>query len=434
MAGYGSVDSLHDGSSVEGGAATGPPGGGAEFYGEGAGGSPGDSHPKSLFHWGWHNTVLAVLGFIVVAAIVAWFIQLPYYALTPGAAPEVSGLIKVPSSDHHAHKGSVLLVYVELTELRALYYPFFWLDSNAAIYPSSEILGSETTAQYATEGEIDMSTAQQAATVVALQQLGYKVPVVPLGALVYGIIPGTPAAAALQVGDVISEVDGIKVPSYLSLSTRLEALSPFETVHVVVSAYPAGKPHTVTFKLGVFRTTPGGYDCFPAGEGTRYKITEFVAKAGGKSWPLACMGIYPQGSGGPAVDGTAYRIGPLPVKVDLSSEGIVGPSGGAGLHAGAHGGARSGRSHRRAQGRGHRDDVDRRLGRRRRRGRPEDHRGARCGGKRVLRAAPGVHRRKGSRGFPAQGVRREHDWPGRADPGVTRGPYRPDRRELGVAS
>ena len=137
---------------------------------------------------------------------------------TPGQAPQVSSLIKVPSSDRHSHRGSVLLVYVELTPLRALYYPFFWLDPNAAIYPSSEILGTETAAQYATEGEIDMSTAQQAATVVALDELGYKVPVKALGALIYGILPGSPAAASLKVGEVISAVDGVRVSSYVALS------------------------------------------------------------------------------------------------------------------------------------------------------------------------------------------------------------------------
>ena len=272
---------------------------------------------------------MAVIAFIALAAVVAWFIQLPYYALTPGAAPEVSTLIKVPPASHHAHKGSVLLVYVELTQMRALYYPFFWLDSNAAIYPSGEILGTESTAQYATEGEIDMATAQQAATVVALEQLGYKVPVKELGALVYGILPATPAAASLQVGDVISEVDGHKVPTYLALSKTLENLAPGASVHLVVSSYPAGKAHSVTMKLGVFRTTgAGSYDCFAEGKGTRYKITQFVMSAGGKPRPVACMGIYPQGSGGLAIDGTAFKVGPLPVKVDLSSEGIVGPSAG----------------------------------------------------------------------------------------------------------
>jgi PDZ domain-containing protein len=223
-------------------------------------------------------------------------------------------------------------VYVELTPLRAIEYPFFWLDPNAAIDSSASILGSETTAQYATEGEIDMSTAQQAATVAALTQLGYKVPVKALGALVYGILPGSPAAAALQVGDVIGEIDGVSEPTYLDLATKLEALAPYTTVHMVASAYPAGKPRDVTVKLGVFRIQGTGADetlaCFSEGAGTRYKIWEAVTAKGKPAHPIACLGIYPQGSGGPAVDGTAFRVGPLPVKVDLSSEGIVGPSAG----------------------------------------------------------------------------------------------------------
>jgi PDZ domain-containing protein len=328
MAGYGSVDSVHDSSSVEGGPPKGAPAPEAqvEFYGDGA---PAGGGGRSRSGWTWRATVLAVLAFIVAAAVVAWFIQLPYYALTPGAAPEVSGLITVPAPYHHAHRGSVLLVYVELTPLRALYYPFFWLDPNAAIYSSSEILGTETTAQYATEGEIDMSTAQQAATVVALQQLGYKVPVQELGALIYGILPASPAEAALQVGDVISAVNGVKVPTYVGLSTKLEALAPGATVHLVVSAYPAGKARTVTLQLGVFRTTgPGSYSCFAEGKGTKYAITQFQVGTDKRPRSVACLGIYPQGSGGTAVDGTAFKVGPLPVKVDLSSEGIVGPSAG----------------------------------------------------------------------------------------------------------
>jgi PDZ domain-containing protein len=176
-----------------------------------------------------------------------------------------------------------------------------------------------------------MSTAQQAATVVALTSLGYKVPVEALGALVYGILPGSPAASALTVGDVISRLDGIRTPSYQELATRLEAMAPGTTVHMVVSAYPAGKPRDVTVRLGVFRIVGKGASaslmCFSEGAGTKYKIAEFPV-TGGKSRPLACLGIYPQGSGGPAVDGTAFKVGPLPVKVDLSSEGIVGPSAG----------------------------------------------------------------------------------------------------------
>jgi PDZ domain-containing protein len=326
------VDVEHDGSSVEGGYPDDAPGEVAEVSGAGVGAARGRLGSGVPFRWGTRHTLVSILAVILAAAVIAWFIQVPYYALTPGSAPDVSSLIKVPSAHRHSHRGSVLLVYVELTPLRALDYLFFRLDPNATIYPSGSILGGETTAQYATEGEIDMSTAQQAATVVALSHLGYNVPVVARGALVYGILPGSPAASFLQVGDVISKVNGSKVRTYLSLETKLEGLTPGATIHLVVSAYPAGKSRTVTSRLGVFRIQGSGDNatlaCFSEGEGTRFEIWQHATVAGGKPHPIACLGIYPQGSGGPAVDGTAFMVGSLPVKVDLSSEGIVGPSAG----------------------------------------------------------------------------------------------------------
>jgi PDZ domain-containing protein len=332
MAGYGSMNAPHDGSSVEAERPAVAPDDTIEVYGEGTGARSKARRGGDQFSWSTSHTLLAILAVILVAAVVAWFIQLPYYALTPGSAPAVSSLIKVPAADRHSHRGSVLLVYVELTPMRALYYPFFWLDPNATIYPSASILGSESTAQYQTESEIDMATAQQAATVVALEQLGYKVPVVALGALIYGILPGSPAASALQVGQVISKINGFKVSSYLNLQNRLATIAPGTAVRLQVSAYPAGKPRTVTLRLGVFRIEGTGASatltCLPVGEKTRLKIAELVTEKGGKPHAVSCMGIYPQGSGGTAVDGTAFKIGPLPVKVDLSSEGIVGPSAG----------------------------------------------------------------------------------------------------------
>ena len=282
--------------------------------------------------WRPRHVVAAVGAFIVVAAVIATFIQLPYYAITPGSAPMVAGLIRVPAADLHSHRGSVLLVYVEITPIRAIEYPYFWLDSNAAIVSSAAVLGSESTAQYQTEGEIDMATAQQAATVVALRELGYKVPVSALGALVYGVLPGSPAEASLAVGDVISAVDGHKVNGFIQLEQHLELMAPGSTVHLSVSSYPASNAHDVAVRLGVFRVEGTGptapLECFRTGAGTRYPPVKAVTVKGEPAHTVGCLGIYPQGSGGPAVDGTAYRIGKLPVAVDLSSEGIVGPSAG----------------------------------------------------------------------------------------------------------
>jgi len=329
MAGYRSVESVNDEPSVEAerlSDALRASGEGDDGRSSGESSGRGGDEP---FRWRKRHTLLAILAVFLIAVVISIFIQLPYYAITPGSAPDVSRFIAVPKADRHTHRGSVSLVYVEITSLRAIEYPFFWLDPNAEIDPSGSILGVETPAQYATEGEIDMATAQQAATVVALRELGYKVPVVPVGALVYGILPGSPAAAALHVGDVISRLDGKRVPTYANLEKKLEQLVPFTTLHLVVSVYPAGKARTVSLRLGVFRVQ-NAYTlvCSPEGTGTRYRIWKVPTVAGGNPHSIACLGVYPQGSGNAAIDGTAFKVGPLPVKVNLSSEGIVGPSAG----------------------------------------------------------------------------------------------------------
>jgi PDZ domain-containing protein len=327
MGGYKAVEQEHDASSLEGRQRF-----GAAVSDTGSYRSHGRGRSGAHFHWGLWHSVVAVLAVILVAAVIAWFIPLPYYALTPGSAPAVSSLIKVPSAHRHSHRGSVLLVYVELTSMRALYYPFFWLDHQATIYPSAAILGSESAAQYAVEAEIDMETAQQAATVVALTRLGYKVHVEAVGALVYGILPASPASGAIGVGDVISEINGSAIHTYLDLESKLEDSAPGATIHLVVSSYPNGVKHKATMRLGAFRIQGRGsaatLDCFAQGKGTKYKIFQEVTVKGGKAHPIACMGIYAQGEGGSAVDGTAFEVGRLPIKIDLASEGIVGPSAG----------------------------------------------------------------------------------------------------------
>jgi Lon-like protease len=345
MAGYAPVATSHEPPSVEGGAVAGASGNRSDASGEegaeaapsaqadeAGGGGRDASGPRAPFRWKKRHTLLAILAVIVIAAVISAFIQLPYYAITPGSAPNVATLIAIPKADRHSHRGSVLLVYVEITPMRAIEYPFFWLDPNASILPSGAVLGVETPAQYNTEGEIDMATAQQAATVVALKELGYKVPVTAVGALIYGILPGSPASSSLQVGDVIDAVNGKPVSRYLDLQNRLEGLRPYSPVTLGVFAYPAGKKHTVTLRMGVFRIEGKGSSaslvCLPQGQGTNLQIATFVTVREGKPHAVACLGIYPQGSGGPTVDGTAFRIGKLPINVNLSSEGIVGPSAG----------------------------------------------------------------------------------------------------------
>ncbi|MGO9559665.1 MAG: S16 family serine protease [Acidimicrobiales bacterium] len=287
----------------------------------------GDS-PRPPFRWRWGHTVFAIVCVIAIAAIIASLISIPYYAITPGTAQSVEQLIGVPASHGHEHEGQVLLVDVELIPLRAIEWPWFALQSNDQIVGSGALLGSESAAQYQTEGEIDMSDAQQAATVVALNRLGYKVKVSLGGALLYALQPDSPASQSLAVGEVVTSVDGHKVNSAVALGTQLRRYLPGETVSMGVFAYPAGKTRQVSVRLSEWRLQIVGKGknaeanlvCAPYGTDLKYPIDHISPDTGKKVTAAPCIG---------ALDvETNYVVGKLPFRIDLSSEGIIGPSAG----------------------------------------------------------------------------------------------------------
>ena len=104
---------------------------------------------------------LIVVFLIVVAGVVSAEVQVPYYAITPGVAQNVNGLIQLPSGVSYQHAGGVYLTDVYLKQLTALEYPIFEIDSQASIVSSSDVIGFVPVAEYNVEGEIDMSDATQ---------------------------------------------------------------------------------------------------------------------------------------------------------------------------------------------------------------------------------------------------------------------------------
>jgi PDZ domain-containing protein len=272
-----------------------------------------------------------VVALLVVLAAIASFITLPYYALIPGQAQSVEPLISVPSKYDHHHAGSVDLVDVEISQVRAIDWIYFELDNNATVVPESDLLGPETAAQYNTEGVVDMSNAQQAATVVALGRLGYHVRVQNAGALLYALQPGSPAETSLAVGDVVTAVDGTPVTTALGLGEALDSKTPGAAVEIRLHPYSSAKTAEVRMSLGVWRIQGKGaratLQCRPVGPST-LPVARLVVEHGALALPRA-------GQKGRAVSCIGsldtedwYHISKLPIAVNLNSEGIVGPSAG----------------------------------------------------------------------------------------------------------
>ncbi len=247
---------------------------------------------------------IAVLGLLVVILAVIFYASVktaPYYELLPGQAQSVAGLITVPSGHGHRLSGDLLLTDVDVESMNYIQFLPAYFDHDATIVSADDLTADLPVSEYDAQGTVDMSESQLTAESVALRQLGYQVPETDAGVCIYVIEPGSPAWKALQVGDVISSIDGIATPNPSQLVSVLHGdFHPGQTVTLRVGSIMHPTPgHDVTLKLGSIRE-----------DGTVYPLIGI----GDPSADIASMGTQP-----------AYD---MPLALSINSDNIGGPSAG----------------------------------------------------------------------------------------------------------
>ena len=248
-----------------------------------------------------HRWILwGVLLAIVVGLFVTSRITLDYYAIQPGTAQPVQPFITVPPSKAHHVAQPVLLTDVEEARVTALNYLFFKLQSNTVLYPVQSVTGGTSPAELDAQGNLEMSQAETAAKVASLRHLGYPVPATPAGAVIAGTFAGTPAYGVLNVGDVVTAVDGTPTLTAQALTTALTPYRSGQTVTFTVKRNGIGAPVKVPITL---------------------KRT--IVQVDGESIPLL-LGIEPE-------DQVDYTY-PFPVSIDVVD--IGGPSAGLAMTLG----------------------------------------------------------------------------------------------------
>ncbi|HML01060.1 MAG TPA: PDZ domain-containing protein [Acidimicrobiales bacterium] len=259
-----------------------------------------DSRRRRRRRWPLGLLVVTVL----LAAAVLWSVTAtaPYYELLPGQAQEVSQLITVPKGAAHPLHGQVLLTDVEVDTMKYLQFVPAYFDSDATVVPTGELTGNLPLSEFNAEGTVDMEESQQTAAAVALRQLGYAVPERDVGTTVYVVDPGSPAwdQHALQVGDVVTAIDGVPTPNPDALVSALDTHEPGQTVILQVGSVQSPLPgRTVKLVLG--------------------SLTD-----DGTTKPL--IGIGEPSSGIPSMGTQALYS--MPFSVSINSDNIGGPSAG----------------------------------------------------------------------------------------------------------
>ncbi len=246
--------------------------------------------------WPW---ILLILVVVVVATASRW--NLNYYALQPGSAQSVQQFIKVPPDRNHPVTHPVLLTDVEIGRVTALSYLFYRLQGDTSLEPLEDVTGGTPPSQLDAQGNLEMSQAEAAAKTAALRRLGYTVDATASGAVIFGTYPGTPAYGALNVGDVVTAVDGTATPTALALTTTLHHFHSGQAITLTVRRGGSAPPAPVPLTL---------------------KST--TVDVGGGQMATLDLGIQPE-------DQVDYTY-PFPVSIDVTN--IGGPSAGLAMTLG----------------------------------------------------------------------------------------------------
>jgi len=172
---------------------------------------------------------------IVVALAIASRVSLNYYVLSPGDAPSVGPLIKVPADRAHRIFGSILLTDVFVSQVTALSYLPDLLSGNDQVVPADELESPGIPAsELAAQGYLEMVQAKAAAKTAAFGRLGYHVPEQNAGAVIAAVGSNTPAYGALRVGQVLTAVDGVSTPTVCDAVSQLAKFGPGQQVTLSV--------------------------------------------------------------------------------------------------------------------------------------------------------------------------------------------------------
>lgn len=183
----------------------------------------------------------AVLLLVVTLIGAAGLVPAPYVVYAPGSAIDTGPAITTPGTRSYDDTSTILFLTASLrgASRRA---PFIeagwgWLMPDQDVFPRKAILGEQTGQENRQAALQAMTASQEVAAKVALEHLGYEVAEEGTGAVISGVVPGTPVSEVVEPGDVIVAVDGEPISLDSQLRGALEGKAPGDEVVLTVERH-----------------------------------------------------------------------------------------------------------------------------------------------------------------------------------------------------
>jgi Lon-like protease len=185
------------------------------------------------------GVILSLLATSVLAAVVvASRVTVPYYALRPGSLRDGQVEIEVVGAPVREADGRLYYTTVSVREVSALEFVTSSFDANVDLVHEDDILGDRDPEENREFNLQLMDDAQERATALALEVLGYEVEDTLQGYMVHQTLEGFASEGVLERGDVITEVGGVEIDGFDALETALSDAEPGDEVDLLVESRP----------------------------------------------------------------------------------------------------------------------------------------------------------------------------------------------------
>jgi PDZ domain-containing protein len=182
------------------------------------------------------SVALAVLLTVLAVLLILELIPSNYYLLMPGEARSVAPLIAVKGHPRSAERGDLLMTDVTFYKvnhkLEELYGRF---SRNSELVATQEFSGGLSQSQYIKLNQTLMDNSIEDAEAAALREIpGYHPRYARKSPLVAYLLPKSPAARALKLGDAIKEINGTPVRRSDQVRTLIRRVHPRDVIHLRV--------------------------------------------------------------------------------------------------------------------------------------------------------------------------------------------------------
>ncbi|MFY4776101.1 SepM family pheromone-processing serine protease [Metabacillus sp. RGM 3146] len=221
----------------------------------------------------WRITAV-VLVFVLAAAL---FIPTPYYLYQPGSAEALSPIVTVEKGKKD-EKGKLFLTTVLSTKASNIFILLAGLVTpHTQITKEEDVKGDYTDKEYERLLTHMMSSSQQSAIAAGLKEAGEKVEVIHKGVFVNSVLKTSNAKGIIQVGDIITSVDGNKVLTMDDFMSYLKNKKAGQTVDI--SFIHDGKDQKAKIKLVQLERNRAGLGIGPEDEFTLKTLTKVTIHA-----------------------------------------------------------------------------------------------------------------------------------------------------------